>query len=62
MFDIGSFIGGMLIGFLGDRIGKRAVLISPSLLIAAGLMILVKVAGTDNAVFYYFTIFGIGLF
>ncbi len=62
MFDYGAFIGGMLIGFIGDRIGKRAVLICPSLVIAALLMIAVKVAGTESAIFYYFVIFGIGLF
>lgn len=62
MFDIGSFVGGMAIGFVGDRIGKRAIIISPSLVIAALLMIAVKIAGTDSAIFYYFTIFGIGLF
>jgi sugar phosphate permease len=62
MFDYGAFVGGMLIGFMGDRLGKRATLISPSLVIAALLMISVKIVGTNNALFYYLTIFGIGLF
>ena len=62
MFDYGTFIGGIILGTWGDRIRMRGVLIVPCLIVAIGLMAMVKYALGSVAIGYYFCIFGIGLF
>jgi MFS family permease len=62
MYDYGTFLGGILIGQLGDHYGMRAIFMCPCLLIAAGLMLTVKYALGTAVLAYYFTLFGIGVF
>jgi OPA family glycerol-3-phosphate transporter-like MFS transporter 3 len=62
MFDYGTFLGGMVIGYLGDCTGYRALVILPSLIIATLLMTTMKIGLGDASLPYYFLIFGIGLF
>ena len=62
MFDYGSFAGGMVIGFIGDRVGKRAVFIAPSLAIASIIMLAVKYGGVSVAWYYYVMILTMGFF
>lgn len=42
MFDIGAVIGGIGVGLLADMFNKRALFLSPSLLISAVVMFLVS--------------------
>lgn len=62
MFDYGTFLGGIIIGYLGDKFKMRAVFMCPSLLIAAGLMIMIKYLLGTSALPYYLIVFGIGIF
>lgn len=62
MFDYGSFIGGMIIGYVGDKFGKRAVFICPSLALAAGFMLGIKYGGVSTAWYYYVMILSMGFF
>lgn len=62
MNDVGTFIGGTIVGYLGDKYAKRALFLSPLLLVGTILMILVWQALGENGVPYYFVIFGIGFF
>ena len=62
MYDYGTFLGGMILGIIGDKIRRRVILFCPSLLIAIGLMLLVKYYLPNNPIPYYFVIFGIGFF
>lgn len=61
MVDIGSFIGGLFVGYLGDKYGKRALFLSPCLFLSAGMMFIVSFAFTDIAWTYYIAMFIIGL-
>lgn len=38
MLDIGTLIGGSAIGYLADYYNKRAIFLSPFLLVSAGIM------------------------
>jgi sugar phosphate permease len=62
MYDYGTFLGGIVIGQLGDKYGMRAMFMCPCLLIAAGLMLLVKYTLGSAVLGYYFVMFGIGVF
>lgn len=62
MYDIGSFIGGVLTGYLTDRLNKRCLVMWPMLLVAAFLCFCVKEFLSDVALPYYFFIFFIGFF
>ena len=62
MYDFGTFFGAIFLGKLGDHYGMRAIFMCPCLLLAAGLMLVVKYALGTAAIYYYFVIFGIGLF
>jgi hypothetical protein len=44
MVDVGSFIGGMIIGYLGDYFSFRALFLSPGFFISAILMFIVAFA------------------
>lgn len=60
MSDIGTFAGGVIVGYLGDKFTKRALFLSPLLFVGSFLMVIVWKALTDNGFPYYFLIFGIG--
>ncbi|KAL4498797.1 hypothetical protein ABPG73_003594 [Tetrahymena malaccensis] len=62
LFDIGIFIGGMIVGQVTDRIRKRAVLMGPSILFSVALMIVCLILNTDNATTNAFLFFFIGIF
>jgi len=47
MIDIGSLIGGTAVGFLADKFNKRALFLSPLLLLSAITMFIVSYALTD---------------
>lgn len=62
MFDYGTFLGGILIGILGDKCKKRAAFMFPSLLLAAAIMVMIRyVLGTDP-IHYYFFVFAMESF
>ncbi|KAL4500513.1 hypothetical protein ABPG72_002937 [Tetrahymena utriculariae] len=62
LFDIGIFIGGMVVGQVTDRLGKRAVVMGPSILFSVALMIVCLVLNTDNSITNSFLFFFIGIF
>ena len=62
MNDVGTFIGGLIVGYLGDKYGRRALFLSPLLFIGSILMLLVWKTLGENGIPYYFLIFGIGVF
>lgn len=62
MNDIGTFAGGILAGIFSDRVGKRAIFISPMLLISALFMISVKLFLNTAPGPYFFVMFMIGFF
>jgi OPA family glycerol-3-phosphate transporter-like MFS transporter 3 len=62
MFDYGSFLGGVAIGFFGDHFERRALFLCPSLAIAAGIMLAIRYAGVTFAWFYYVMILSMGFF
>ncbi len=62
MVDVGSLIGGMLVGHFGDRLQLRALFLSPLLFLGSICMFIVSNALTNNALPYYFLMFLIGNF
>ncbi|EAR90476.2 MFS transporter (macronuclear) [Tetrahymena thermophila SB210] len=62
LFDIGIFIGGMIVGQVTDRIRKRAVLMGPSILFSVGLMIVCLILNTDSPLANSILFFFIGIF
>ena len=60
-FDYGTFVGGMIVGHVGDKFQRRAMIINPSLLISILMLFLITLL-KDNAIPYYFIIFFIGIF
>lgn len=62
MVDIGSFVGGLIVGSLGDKYGYRALFLSPCLFFSAVVMFIVSFSLTDIAWMYYVAMFIIGLF
>lgn len=62
MVDIGSFIGGLIVGYLGDKFELRALFLSPFLLLGACTMFLVSFTFKDIAWMYYVAMFMVGLF
>lgn len=61
MVDLGSFIGGMGVGYLGDIYSYRALFLTPFLALSAGIMFIVSFALTDSAWTYYTALLFIGL-
>jgi OPA family glycerol-3-phosphate transporter-like MFS transporter 3 len=49
MVDTGSFIGGLIIGYLGDKYKYRAIFISPLLFCSSIVMFLTAYLLTDEA-------------
>lgn len=41
MNDVGTFLGGMIVGYLGDKYAKRALFLSPLLFVGTILMLIV---------------------
>lgn len=60
MIDLGSLIGGTAVGFLVDRFDKRALILSPLLLVSAIIMFIVSFALTNAPWQYYIAMFLIG--
>lgn len=60
MIDLGSLIGGTAVGFLVDKFDKRALFLSPLLLISSIIMFIVSYALTDVLWSYYAAMFLIG--
>ena len=60
MVDIGCFIGGLIVGYLGDRYNYKALFLSPLLFISSGVMFIVSFTFTDIAWMYYIAMFLIG--
>jgi sugar phosphate permease len=60
MIDLGSLIGGTAVGFMVDRYNKRALFLSPLLLISSFIMFIVSFALTNVAWQYYVAMFLIG--
>ena len=62
MVDIGSFIGGMGVGYLGDIYSYRALFLTPFLMLSAVIMFVVSFALENTAWTYYIALLFIGLF
>jgi OPA family glycerol-3-phosphate transporter-like MFS transporter 3 len=61
MNDIGTFVGGIMTGIVMDKLGKRAIILCPMLLVSTLLMFSVRFLN-DKAFLYYFMMFFIGIF
>jgi len=61
MFSYGTFLGGIITGFISDHFNKRTVILSPFLLSASFLMLVVFIFLAESPVPYYFVIFFIGI-
>lgn len=61
MVDIGSFIGGLIVGYLGDKYSYRALFLSPLFIIASFVMFIVSFALTNVAWTFYLSLLLIGL-
>lgn len=61
MVDVGTFIGSLIVGFLGDKYGYRALFLSPSFFLGAIIMFIVSFSFTDIAWMYYVAMLLIGL-
>jgi sugar phosphate permease len=61
MMDCGTFLGGVLVGFLGDRFGKRSLFLSPLMVLSCLMMLIAKFLLSDVPLPYFFIIFFMGL-
>ncbi len=61
MVDIGSFIGGLTIGYFSDKTGYRALFLSPLLFLSSIIMFVVAFLLTDQAWQFYIAMFWIGI-
>lgn len=61
MVDTGSFIGGLTIGYIGDKYKYRAILLSPLLLFSSVIMLFTAYFLSDVAWTYYIMMFLIGI-
>lgn len=62
MVDLGSLIGGMIVGHLGDKYQLRALFLSPLLFLGSIIMVVVSQTLNDYSLPYYFLMFLIGNF
>ena len=62
MYSYGTIIGGIILGYISDKIHCRAILIFPSLIICAALLLIVYKLLDTEVLPYYFLIFFIGIF
>lgn len=61
MVDTGSFIGGLIIGYLGDKYHFRALFLSPLLFVSSFVMFCSAYFLTDVAWEYYLSMFLVGI-
>lgn len=61
MMDFGTFIGGVAVGYLGDRFGKRSLFLAPLMLLSTMMMLVAKFLLSDVPLPYFFVIFFMGL-
>lgn len=62
MLQFGTLLGGILTGSISDKIGKRAIVMSPMIFIAALMMYIAKAYLSSDTIFLYYTvIFLIGI-
>jgi OPA family glycerol-3-phosphate transporter-like MFS transporter 3 len=58
MVDVGAFIGGVVVGFLGDKYSYRAIFLSPLLFLGSILMFIVyKYLGQTPLPYYFLMVF-----
>ena len=61
MVDTGSFIGGLLIGYLGDKLKLRALFLSPLLFLSSIVMFCSAYFLSNIAWQYYLAMFLVGI-
>jgi MFS family permease len=61
MVDVGTCVGGIFIGYLGDRFSHRALFLSPSFFISSILMFIVSFAKIHSSWLYYLAMLLIGV-
>ena len=61
MVDTGSFIGGLVIGYVGDKLKFRALFLSPLLFVSSVVMFCSAYFLSNVALEYYFAIFLVGI-
>jgi len=61
MVDTGSFIGGLTIGYLGDKLQYRALFLSPLLFVSSIVMFCSAYFLTNVAWEYYLAMFLVGI-
>ena len=61
MVDIGCFVGGLIVGYLGDKYKHKALFLSPLLFVSSGVMFVVSFAFKDVAWMYYIAMLLIGM-
>jgi sugar phosphate permease len=60
MSDVGTIVGGIIIGYLGDKYA-RSYFLAPMMYFSAVMMLIVKIFLTNNPAPYYVVIFLMGL-
>lgn len=63
MIDVGTFLGGIMLGHLGDKMGKRSLLLAPFVFFSCLMMVVATLFLNSNPVPYFLVILlmGIGL-
>jgi sugar phosphate permease len=63
MMDVGTLVGGILIGYLGDFIKKRSLFLAPFILFSCIMMLIAFFFLDSDPLPYFFVIFlmGVGL-
>jgi sugar phosphate permease len=61
MIDVGTFIGGILLGYLGDRMGKRSLLLAPFIFFSCIMMLVTTLFLKSNPIPYFFVVLLIGV-
>lgn len=61
MMDCGTFLGSVVVGYLGDRIGKRSLFLAPLMLLSTLMMLVGKFLLDEQPLPYFFVIFFMGL-
>ena len=61
MIDVGTFIGGVILGHLGDRMGKRSLLLPPFIFFSCIMMLVTTLFLKSNPVPYFLVVLLIGI-
>jgi sugar phosphate permease len=61
MLDLGTFIGAILIGYLGDRLKKRSLFLAPFIFFSSIMMLIATLFLSNNPLPYFLVIFLIGM-